>query len=418
MLIRALLLSCGLGLVLSAPAFSAEERKPASAPAASVPDAKREADAVKPAVPPPANGHAKDAAKEGPKDTGKDASKEVGKDAAKDAAKEPQKPSPHIALILPTESKSFGKVADAVKSGFVAAALADGKEAPPYRVYATADDTTALAKEIRRATSDGAILLAAGLTRDGANMLAREAGYLPALALNAPAANDSELPERFFHVSLSLDSEARLLAKKIGDEGLKRIAIASSASPLAKRVQDTFEKEWTRRGGEVAARLALTGALEEGAKLATAFEKANADSAIVFADKKIARGARPFFPQGLPVYATSYTIDPRADAVENLDLDGVRFLEMPWFVEADHPAVMAYAKPTEPMPIDLERLYALGIDAWRLANALVKAEKLARFPPLDGVTGKITLDGKQFVRTLTAAELRDGRIAARGGVTE
>lgn len=406
MLIRAILLSCGLGLAWSAPAFSAEDKKPASAPAPTsapaVPDAKREAERAKPQSP----------------ETAKDASTDPAKGPAKEAAKEPQKPVPHIALILPTDSKAFGKVAEAVKSGFAAAAVAEGKEAPPYRIYATSDDTGALAKEIRRAASEGAILLVAGLTRDGASMLGREAGYLPALALNAPAAHDGELPERFFHVSLSLDGEARLLARKIGEEGLKRIVIASTASPLAKRVQESFEKEWTKRGGEIAARMAVTGDLEEGPKLVAAFEKANADSAILFADKKIARGARPFFPQGLPVYATSYTVDPRADAVENLDLDGVRFLEMPWFVEADHPAVMAYAKPPEPLPIDLERLYALGIDAWRLANAIVKADKPARFPALDGVTGKITLEGKQFVRALTAAELRDGRIAARTGVTE
>jgi hypothetical protein len=32
-------------------------------------------------------------------------------------------------------------------------------------------------------------------------------------------------------------------------------------------------------------------------------------------------------------------------------------------------------------------------------------------PALDGVTGRITLDGRQFVRALTQAEMRDGRPA-------
>ena len=108
------------------------------------------------------------------------------------------------------------------------------------------------------------------------------------------------------------------------------------------------------------------------------------------------------------------TIDPRADAVENLDLENVRFMEMPWFVQPDHPAVMAYSKPTEPLPIDYERLYALGIDAWRLAQWVQRdgqADKSKSPPTLDGVTGRITLDGHQFVRMLAAGEMRDGRPA-------
>ncbi len=405
MLIRAILLLCGLGLACCAPALSAQETKPASAAPvreAPVPDAKREADSAKP--------------------PGSQASKEPAAEPAKsntkEGGKEPQKPGPHIALILPTGSKSFGKVSEAVKSGFLAAAQAEGKDAPPFRVYPADDDTVALAKEIRRAASDGAVMVVGGLTRDGANVLARESGFLPALALNTPSTPDTQFSDGYFHVSLSLDDEARLLARKISEEGLKRIVVAGSASPLAKRVQESFEREWNRRGGEIAIRLTVNGDLEEGPKLASAFEKANADSAILFADRRIARGTRPFFPQGLPVFTTTYTIDPRADAVENLDLDGVRFLEMPWFVEADHPAVMAYQKPNEPMAIDLERLYALGIDAWRLANAMSRAEKSARFAPLDGVTGKITLEGRQFVRTLISAELRDGRVVARAGHPE
>ena len=128
----------------------------------------------------------------------------------------------------------------------------------------------------------------------------------------------------------------------------------------------------------------------------------------IAADVKAARMARPFIPIGMPVFATSHTLDARAGAVENLDLDSVRFLEMPWFVEPDHPAVMAYAKPVAPMPLDYERLYALGIDAWRIMQVILKADNPRNIAPLDGVTGKLSLDGAQFVRTLTAVEMRDG----------
>jgi outer membrane PBP1 activator LpoA protein len=111
----------------------------------------------------------------------------------------------------------------------------------------------------------------------------------------------------------------------------------------------------------------------------------------------------------MPVFATSHTVDPRAEAVANLDLESVRFLEMPWFVERDHPAVMAYNKPLLPMPIEVERLYALGIDAWRLGQMISATEGARNAPPLDGVTGRITLEGRQFTRALASVEVRDGR---------
>ncbi len=351
--------------------------------------------------------------------------------SAKDESREekPAKPleklQPHIALILPLGSKPFGKVADAVRQGFLAGAQADGKGAPPFRIYSADDDTGALATQYRRAAADGAMAIVGGVTRDGANVMARESSYVPSLALNAPAGggagagaspHDGDLPERFYYVSLNLDWEARLAARTAANDGYRRVAVVTAGTPLAKRVQDSFEKEWIRLGGEIALRLAVSGDLSDGTRFTAAIEKATADVTFLASELKMARFIRPYLPTGMPVFSTSLTIDPRADAVDNLDLESVRFMEMPWFVQPDHPAVMAYSRPSEPMPIDYERLYALGIDAWRLAQLVVAADNRGPdrpkiIPPLDGVTGRITLDGHQFVRMLASGEMRDGRPA-------
>jgi len=337
---------------------------------------------------------------------------------AEKSAKLPEKAPPHIALILPLGSKTFGKVADAVKQGFLAGANADGKNAPPFRLYSADDDTGALAAQYRKAAADGAMAIVGGVTRDGANIMARESSYLPSLALNAPAiasanagGGDSDLPDRFYYVSLNLDWEARLAAQTAANEGLRRVAVVTAGTPLDKRVQESFEKEWIRLGGEIAVRLSVTGDLSEGPRVTAAIENATADMAFLAAENRVARVVRPYLPAGMAVFSTSMTIDPRADPVENLDLDSVRFMEMPWFVQTDHPAVMAYSKPAEAMPIDYERLYALGIDAWRLVQLIIQADKPKNIPPLDGVTGRITLDGHQFVRMLASSEMRDGRPA-------
>ena len=250
------------------------------------------------------------------------------------------------------------------------------------------------------------------MTRDGATTIARESRFLPTLALNAPAvAAESELPERFFYISLNLDLEANLVARMISEDGLRSIAIVVANNPLAKRIRDSFEKEWLRLGGEIVANISVGNDPNDATRVATAMEKVGVKANAVFlaADPSSARVIRPYLPVGMPVFATSHTVDPRAEAIANLDLDNVRFLEMPWFAEKDHPAVMAYAKPAQTLPVEIERLYALGIDAWRLGQLIAKSDNARGLPPLDGVTGRITLDGHQLTRSLSSVEVHDGR---------
>ena len=331
-------------------------------------------------------------------------------------AKEPEKPVAHIALLVPLASKTLGKVADALKLGFVAGAEADGKNAASYRIYTAEDEGASLAAQYRKAVADGASAIIGGLTRDGASTVARESRLLPTLALNAPVfSSDNELPDRFYFISLSLDVEAKLVARMTFDEGMRNVAMVVANNALAKRIQDSFEQEWLRIGGGVAARISFGSDANDATRVATAMERINekvgakADAVFLAADPVAARFIRPYLPTGMPVFATSHTVDPRAEAVANLDLENVRFLEMPWFVERDHPAVMAYTRPLQALAVEYERLYALGIDAWRLGQLIVKTDSARSPPPLDGVTGRITLDGRQFTRALSSVEVRDGR---------
>ena len=293
---------------------------------------------------------------------------------------------------------------------FIAGATADGKTAPPYRIYSADDEAGTLAALYRRAAAEGAIAIVGGVTRDGANVLARESGNVPSLALNAP---EAALPENFFYISLNLDWEARLVARAAAQDGLKRVALIASATSLAKRIQESFEKEWARLGGEVVARVSINNDANDGQRIKTQLDRAKPDVVFIAGDPRTARFARPYLPTGTPVFATSHALDARAGTVANIDLESVRFLEMPWFVEKDHPAVMAYTRPEENMPLDYERLYALGIDAWRLTQLILKAAvsptAARNIAPLDGVTGRLTLDGAQFVRALSTVEMRDGQ---------
>ena len=94
---------------------------------------------------------------------------------------------------------------------------------------------------------------------------------------------------------------------------------------------------------------------------------------------------------------------PRKTSLELYDLNGIRFMDMPWLLQEDHPAVMTYLQaPQDSSALDEERFYALGIDSYRIVQALL--EHGVKVPIIDGVTGTIKLDKRQyFTHELTPA---------------
>jgi len=319
-------------------------------------------------------------------------------------------PHAHIALILPIASPTLGKLAEAVRDGFAAAAKVGGKDAPPVEVMDVPDEGAALIDACRQAQAAGAILVIAAITRDGATALAKsDCPRQPVLALNEPQGIlPQELPQNLFTVSLSIEREARQVALLALDDGRRSAIVIGSPEPLARRVQDAFEREWQRAAGEVR-HVAYTGKPDDAAALRDRLEATRGDMVFLALDPADARAVRPYVPAVLPIYATSLSVNPRAEAIVNLDLQGLRYVEMPWFVQPDHPAVMAYPQPPAPMSVDQERLYAFGIDAYRLALHMLRGE--ARKSPLDGVTGRITLEaGNAFERTLTPVEIDGGHV--------
>jgi len=313
----------------------------------------------------------------------------------------------HIALILPMSSPALGRLADAVRQGFSAAAEVAGREAPPVNVTAIDNETAGLVEACRAAQAAGAVLIVGGITRDGATTLAKsDCTRQPVLTLNEPQAAPAEVPPNLYMASLSLENEARQVALMAVADGLHSAVILSSGSPLAKRVQEAFEREWSRDAGQTVGRLTFTGGPDDAPLIREKLAGVNADMVFMALDQPEARIVRPYVSAMLPLYATSMSVNPRAEAIVNLDLQGMRYMEMPWFVQPDHPAVMVYPVP-KGMPIEEERLYAFGIDAYRIAVQLLRGDRSAT---IDGVTGKLTLEApSQFARTLTPAEIDGGR---------
>jgi uncharacterized protein len=318
----------------------------------------------------------------------------------------PRVPAPHIALLLPTTSATLARPADSVRQGILAAARVQGKGALPIVVYAIADEEKDVVANYEFAVAQGAKVVIGPLTRPGVNaMVARDAVSVPTLSLNAPDAN-LPMPAHLYVLSLQAEPEARQVASFARNEGRSAALVVTADAPLAKRTQQAFTEEFERDGGRIASVMKLPADTKALGKLRSTYAASHADMIFFACDGQRARFLRAFADKDTPFYGTSQLFAARGDPMTNSDLEGVRFLDMPWLLQPDHPAVMIYPRPNPPPASnDYERLYALGIDAYRVSQALLSAP-----PPsvesIDGVTGRINLsDGQIFERTLTPAEL-------------
>lgn len=310
-------------------------------------------------------------------------------------------PRPFVALLLPLEDPDFARPAAAVQQG-CAVALAMTNSHPPLEVL-RADETPArILSQYEAAIKRGAGAIVGPMTRRATSALAASGKVsVPTIALNAPESGDA-LPAKMEVVSLSVESEARAVARAARAEGLREAMVVQAPGALAERAARAFASQW----------LALKGAISDAqpigpktdlAALRQRLSRSRAEFVFLAADAELARLARPYL--NIRVFATSQVNDGSAQGRANVDLDGVRFVDMPWLLEPDHPAVMIYPR-VETLAPELQRFYALGIDACRIAN-----ERLhARAPrTLDGVTGRLALKaGGPAEREPVQAVFRDG----------
>jgi len=316
--------------------------------------------------------------------------------------------TPHIALILPLESPSFSEAANRVKEGFVAATMRE--EALPLiiRIYATGDDPLDILLTYQEALSVGAEFIVGPLTRDGVAAIASsQLVTVPTLALNT-VDNAVAIPAKLFLFGLQMETEASQVAQLAQDTGKKKALVIGDDSGLSKRLQVAFRDRWQQEGGAVA----FTRFSNDTQQLETLRRLNDSTGQLVFlalsADK--ARVVRPYISADVPVYATSQIYTGDNDTLLNNDLSGIRFVDMPWLLQPDHPGVMAYRQNHTAKSTDMERLYALGIDAFRLMTHLLDPLFVSEIS-FDGVTGHVRADPSNlFTREPVAAYFEQGKV--------
>lgn len=313
---------------------------------------------------------------------------------------------PHFALLLPLDSKVFVRHAQAVRNGFLAAAKVQRGGALPVRTYAVGDEPGATLETYIKALAAGAKLVVGPLTRNGVTAIMESAATLvPTLVLNVPEGGVASPPE-IYMLSLQIEAEARQVAQRAWQDGYRKAVTINGDTALLKRIHQAFVEEFTRLGGAHVSAYAYAPDPESLTRIKKSVDGASVDMAFLALDFTRARLTRPYLGS-LPVYATSQVHPGAAGLLAGFDLAGVRFLDMPWLLQPDHPAVMSYPRDQRD-DIELERFYALGIDAYRIALALYAGKADAA---LDGVTGRLTLGSdRQFTRGLTTAQFSEGKL--------
>jgi outer membrane PBP1 activator LpoA protein len=140
-------------------------------------------------------------------------------------------------------------------------------------------------------------------------------------------------------------------------------------------------------------------------------QKRAPDAALLAVDGNNAPLVKPFLGT-VAAYASGLVFDLKAEATLR-DLDGLAIVEIPWLVTPGAPEFAKYAR-RDYGSASLDRLYALGIDAFRIAQALIDG------PPgqftLEGATGHVTLaEGRQFAREGRLAVYRAGQLVPLDG---
>jgi outer membrane PBP1 activator LpoA protein len=319
--------------------------------------------------------------------------------AAAPLAATPAALAPRIALLLPLHSASLLQAANAVRAGFMAAHDHEQDEAE-VDVIDTGDTPAEIVDSYTQAVAHHDIIVGP-LSRSGVSALIQgNVVNRPTIALTQPE-GESALPPQLLAIGLSIEDEARQAAIWMAAERkINKVFVVSTSAAWQRRAANAFAAQWQQKGKDAQLlELPAGGGFLEAKGLAELKNRLQAEGpAMIFAalDARQAKQLRAIVGSDAPLYGTSQ-LNPLAlpdwDTAERTnDLDGARFLDLPWQLQSDDAAVMSYPRmevtSNEGRSADLERLYALGIDAYRIAHEIGANQNSFT---LDGVTGKLSV---------------------------
>jgi uncharacterized protein len=345
-----------------------------------------------------------------------------------------------IALLLPLSS-THAVAAQAVHDGFMAMNAANtDPDKPKIMIYDIGADPERGPDFYAKAVNDGAQMVVGPLGRQAVDAVIRsDSLVVPTLLLNHT--DEGSGFKHLFQFGLPPEQEARQAAERAYLDGHRQAVALYPNTSWGERMMHAFSAHWQRLGGIVLSSQTFTegesdysepikrllninesearkASLENKLGQKLKFEarpRQDVDLIFLVADARHGRLLKPqlnyYHAARLPVYSTSHIFTGKSDPIHDVDLDGVRFGDMPWMLVDDGKILKLRETLQQNWPhahSDLDRLYALGIDSYAIIPHLnrIRLEDAGRF---SGVTSGLSLDRDgRLHRQLVWAKFRKG----------
>lgn len=302
---------------------------------------------------------------------------------------------------------------------------------------------------LKQAQQDGASIIIGPLLKNNVEELLRSQTALNVLALNQP--ENIENRANICYFALSPEDEARDAARHIHAQGRQAPLLLVPRSALGERVSNAFAQEWQNLGGSVVLQqkfgstaelrmglnsgsgIAMTGSpvsaslpqqqgvtiggltipappteaqISGGGKVDAVYIVATPDEIALL---KPMITLRTGSQSSVMLYASSRSAQGGAGADFRLEMDGLQFNEIPMLAGAN-PSLMQQALRAVNNDYSLARLYAMGADAWTLANNFSQMRQVPGFE-LNGNTGDLTANQDCVInRKLSWLKYQQGQI--------
>ncbi|KJO58513.1 penicillin-binding protein activator [Klebsiella aerogenes] len=320
-------------------------------------------------------------------------------------------------------------------------AVATTNPAAELKIY----DTTRqpMSQLLAQVQQDGATIVVGPLLKENVEEVMKSNTSLNVLALNQPGKVENRPNLCYF--ALSPEDEARDAARHIHDQGKQTPLLLVPRGALGDRVVSAFADEWLKLGGGTVLqqRLGSTAELKSGVNgggisltgspvstLPSSVDSSlgspgdvpvssggSIDAAYIVATPEQIGYIKPLIAMrngsqsNVTLYASSRSAQGTSGPDFRLEMEGLQYSEIP-MLAGSNPALMQQALSAVRNDYSLARLYAMGADAWSLANHFAQMRQSPGYE-LNGNTGDLTATPDCVInRKLSWLKYQQGQIVA------
>ncbi len=324
---------------------------------------------------------------------------------------------PQQAVLLPLSSGPFATAGQALKAGILAAHQRDGQQKPI--LFVEVDDKPAdLFAAVMAMQADGIQWIAGPLTRAGVNAYI-DSGVAPSNVVSLNLADpDRNIPTGLLTFGLAGELEARQIAVVAFDDSavieptrrpLRALAL-TAPNASARRSAAAFIDTWRELGGDCPLPIEVEN--RSLSEIKAAIDPYKPDAIFLSLNLEQLKSIRTAIEKTSGLYSTSQlSLLGQNNARYSNELDGIKLIDMPFMAVPDSPVALAYPRAPARFNNEMIRLYALGLDAFRLIFDVLPFPQRA---VLEGATGRLRVNRNlnRIERQATVLQYRNGQLLA------